>query len=124
MTPRSQDCQPLVPCRWPPSRRSWVTPRQTPPGTRPRLQLRVDAVNAWVRCLPVASDALTYGPPPRPGPIRHHGAVMLATRLWRRKDSPSGVETFTDQGAIYVSRNDPDVARLLKLGTFAGPGVG
>jgi hypothetical protein len=34
------------------------------------------------------------------------------------------VEVFTDQGAIYVQRNDPDVAQLLRLGTFAGPVVG
>ena len=81
-----------------------------------RLQLRVDAVNSWVRQLPVASDALTYGTPPPawPGYITT-GATMLATRLWRRKDSPSGVEAFTDGTAFYVQRNDPDVARLLRL---------
>lgn len=81
-----------------------------------RLQLRVDAVNAWVRQLPVASDALTYGTPPPAWPSYVTlGGTMLATRLWRRKDSPSGVEAFTDGTAFYVQRNDPDVARLLKL---------
>lgn len=90
-----------------------------------RLQTRVDAVNSFVRQLPIASDALTYGTPPPawPGYITL-GGTMLCTRLWRRKDSPSGVETFTDQGAVYVSRNDPDVAQLLQLGAYTPPQVG
>lgn len=81
-----------------------------------RLQTRVDAVNAWVRQLPVAADSLTYGAPPPAWPSYITlGGIMLCTRLWRRKDSPSGVEAFTDGSAFYVQRNDPDVARLLKL---------
>lgn len=90
-----------------------------------RIQTRVDAVNAWVRALPVASDALTYGaPPPAWPPYVATGALMLATRLWRRKDSPSGVEAFTDAGPVYVSRTDPDVAQLLRIGSYDTPGVG
>jgi len=90
-----------------------------------RVLLRVAAVNAWVRDLPVASDALTFGDPPPAWPDSLVlGATMLATRLWRRKDSPSGVEAFTDQGAVYVSRNDPDVAQLLRLGSYTPPMVG
>ena len=81
-----------------------------------RLQIRVDAVNSWVRQLPVAADSLTYGAPPPAWPAYITlGSLMLATRLWRRKDSPSGVEAFTDGSAFYVQRNDPDVARMLKL---------
>lgn len=95
------------------------------PVRDPRLQVRVDAVNAFVRALPVAADSLTYGTPPPAWPAYvTGGAVMLATRLWRRKDSPSGVEVFTDQGAIYVQRNDPDVAWQLRLGSYAGPQIG
>jgi hypothetical protein len=90
-----------------------------------RLQLRIDAVNSWVRQLPVASESLTYGtPPPVWPPHVIMGATMLTTRLWRRKDSPSGVEAFTDQGAVYVSRNDPDVAQLLSIGSYSPPVVG
>lgn len=85
----------------------------------------VNAVNALVRTWPVAADALTYGAtPPAWPPYVVQGATMLATRLWRRKDSPSGVEAFTDAGALYVSRNDPDVAQLLQLGSWRGPAVG
>lgn len=90
-----------------------------------RIQLRVDAVNSWVRQLPVASEALTYGAPPPAWPAHVTlGGTMLATRLWRRKDSPSGVEAFTDAGAVYVSRNDPDVAQLLRVGNYSPPLVG
>lgn len=90
-----------------------------------RVQLRVWATNSWVRSLPVASDSLTFGDPPPAWPDSVVlGATMLACRLWRRKDSPSGVETFADQGAVYVSRNDPDVAQLLRLGSYTPPMVG
>lgn len=90
-----------------------------------RLQTRVDSVNSWVRLLPVALESLTYGtPPPAWPPHIILGGTMLATRLWRRKDSPSGVEAFTDAGAVYVSRNDPDVAQLLAIGNYTPPKVG
>jgi hypothetical protein len=90
-----------------------------------RITQRVDAVNSWVRQLPVASESLTYGSPPPQWPAHVIlGGTMLATRLWRRKDSPSGVEAFTDQGAVYVSRNDPDVALLLSIGNYSAPRVG
>lgn len=98
-----------------------------------RLAVRVNAVNLWVRQLAIASDSLTFGTPAyptAPGPPPQWpdyvtlGGTMLAARLWRRKDSPSGVEAFTDQGAVYVSRNDPDVAQLLGIGTFTPPVVG
>lgn len=52
------------------------------------------------------------------------GANMLGARLFRRKNSPSGVETFAGDGVVYVQRNDPDIAQLLALGDYAKPGVG
>ena len=52
------------------------------------------------------------------------GATMLATRLYRRRSSPEGVATFTAEGAVYVQRNDPDVALLLQIGSYAPPVVG
>src|SRR5215212_5754719 len=88
-----------------------------------RLQLRVDAANAYVRTLPIASDALTYSvAPPAWPPYVTMGATMLATRLWRRKDSPAGVEAYADT-AVYVARNDPDIAQLLKIGNYTPPRV-
>jgi len=38
---------------------------------------------------------------------------LLAARLYRRKDSPQGVITSADWGAVRVSRTDPDVHALL-----------
>jgi hypothetical protein len=52
------------------------------------------------------------------------GATMLAGRLWRRRNSPAGVETFGGDVTAYVQRNDPDVAMLLQLGSYTPPAVG
>jgi hypothetical protein len=52
------------------------------------------------------------------------GAAMLGARLWKRRGSVEGVATFTAEGAVYVQRNDPDVAMLLRLGVYAPPVVG
>lgn len=55
---------------------------------------------------------------------RREGAVMLAARLHRRRNSPAGVESFNELGPVYVSRRDPDVAMLLGLGEWATPRIG
>lgn len=52
------------------------------------------------------------------------GATMLAARIWRRRNSPAGVESFGELGPIYVQRNDPDIAILLGLGNYTRPAVG
>lgn len=52
------------------------------------------------------------------------GAVMLAARIYRRRNSPAGVESMGEIGPVYVSRNDPDLAQLLKIGKYAPPKVG
>lgn len=52
------------------------------------------------------------------------GAVMLAARLYARRNSPAGVESFGELGPVYISRNDPDVAMLLEIGQFAPPMIG
>lgn len=84
----------------------------------------VDATNALVRTMRVAQlpDVVDVEPEWPAYVVR--GANMLAARLVRRRNSPSGVEALTDQGAAYVSRNDPDIAQLLQLGSYAKPSVG
>lgn len=52
------------------------------------------------------------------------GATMLAGRIYRRRNSPAGVESLGELGPVYVSRNDPDLAQLLKIGRYAEPRVG
>lgn len=53
-----------------------------------------------------------------------HGCVMLAARLFIRRNSPDGVAAFGDAGPAYVRRNDPDVAMLLQIGDYTRPAVG
>jgi hypothetical protein len=83
------------------------------------LTATVNAVNALM--------AEWFGAPVPPAAWsepKRQGAVMLAARVFRRRNSPAGVESFGELGPIYVQRNDPDVAQLLGLGAYARPKVG
>lgn len=51
----------------------------------------------------------------------HLGAVMLAARLHRRRNSSAGVEAFGDMGAAYVSRYDSDLDRQLRINDWTPP---
>lgn len=51
-------------------------------------------------------------------------AIQLAGRLYRRRNTPSGVEPFGDVSAVYVARTDPDIARALRMGAHAMPTLG
>ena len=42
-------------------------------------------------------------------------AVLLASRIFKRNDSPLGVAGFGDLGAIRVSRVDPDIDAMLSV---------
>jgi hypothetical protein len=83
----------------------------------------VAAVNAlvrgWLRPVATGVDGAEEW-----NPTHVFGATMLAARLYRRRDSPAGVLPFGEEGAAYVSRNDPDVALLLQMGSYAPPRVG
>lgn len=48
-----------------------------------------------------------------PTDAQQQAAVMQAARLWRRRDTPEGVATFDEFGAIRVASTDPDVRALL-----------
>lgn len=76
----------------------------------------VGAVNVFVRR---TEKARAYGladPAPAAWPADLvQGATMLAARLHRRRNSPSGVEAFAVAGPVYVRRNDPDIAMMLDL---------
>lgn len=45
------------------------------------------------------------------------GAAMLTHRLWERRSSPLGAAQFTEFGAGAILRYDPDIGRLLGIGT-------
>lgn len=77
------------------------------------VELVTAAVNSFVRQFhPVPADGTEY-----PDHVVQ-GATMLAARLVRRRNSPAGVEAFTEMGPTYVSRFDPDVDRLLGMGPY------
>lgn len=86
-----------------------------PPGpeSEAKVTLQVAAVNEMVPRI------ATTGPA-----SQAVGALMLAGRLYRRRQSLDGVATFTAEGAAYVQRNDPDIAMLLGIGSWAPPVVG
>jgi hypothetical protein len=79
--------------------------------------------------LPAAAASMFVQRLHNPGPdgewdaAKRLGATMLAGRLYRRRNSAEGVATFTTDGAVYVQRNDPDIALLLELGPYARPVV-
>lgn len=99
------------------------------PADDPDLPGVVSAVNAFVARLPFATnppadpDADPPEPPTWPDDVTQ-GANMLAARLYRRRNSPAGVESVSELGAVYVQRNDPDVAMMLGIGGYAHPIVG
>lgn len=52
------------------------------------------------------------------------GSLMLAARVYRRRNSPAGVEALGELGPVYVSRNDPDLSMMLGLGSYRTPMIG
>lgn len=75
-----------------------------------------NAVTVWVNRLPCVVDGLEDGQP-WTDDIRL-GATMLTARFYRRRNSPSGIDTVTDAGAIYLPRRDADVDTLLLLNEY------
>lgn len=88
-----------------------------------RLASIVAAVNAKVRRWPCAEPAQGLLDWTGVEDVVE-GANLLASRLFRRKNSPAGVEAFGADGLAYVQRSDPDVAMMLGLGPWQGPAVG
>lgn len=76
-----------------------------------RVDAALAATNGWLaaRC-GIATDA-----DPIPDAV-HLAALMYASKLYRRKDSPDGVAGTNDfAGVIRTSRLDPDAEKLLEL---------
>lgn len=55
---------------------------------------------------------------------QRHGATMLAARVYRRRNSPAGIESLGEMGPTYVSRYDPDLDMMLGFGRWQQPKVG
>ena len=100
----------------------------------------LEVVKAWLKLTTTTDDDLVrqctaaantvvgrYATPPTDDLERADhdlAATMLAARLYRRRNSPEGVQAMTDAGAWYVARTDPDIARLLRIDQYITPQVG
>lgn len=81
----------------------------------------VAAVNRKIRRWPIARHAAGLDKWPEDIML---GATLLASRLYRRRNSPAGFESFNGEGTAYVQRNDPDIAQMLEIGAYSRPQVG
>jgi hypothetical protein len=84
----------------------------------------VAATNAWVAATAYVTglDPVTWPGGEWPPDVTL-GATMLAARLYRRRNTPAGIEAIAD-GAVYVPRRDSDVDSMLHMGAWAPPRVG
>lgn len=100
------------------------------------MTITADSVAAWmksdiaaddselVRCVDTVNALVTSWHGENWPPGADTGAIMLAARLHRRRNSPGGVENFGDAGAAYIPRYDADLDRLLRINEWATPQVG
>lgn len=90
----------------------------------PHVQNPVDATNALVSRLPDINKELDLQGVEVWAADTKLGAIMLAARLYTRRNSPNGIEALNEGGATYVSRYDSDIARMLNIDQHAYPRVG
>lgn len=110
---------------------SWLSLRGTISETESaNLVLAAAAVESHVqRCRPdfwvpvLDDDGEVLGQAYRPDHEVTVAAVMLAARVYRRRNSPAGVEVMGESIA-YASRYDPEIDRALRTGFFSSPQVG
>ena len=53
----------------------------------------------------------------------YQAAVMLAARLYRRRNSAGGIELFAES-VTYVSKYDPEIERALRIGSWRRAAIG
>jgi hypothetical protein len=107
--------------------RAWSGQRQGDAADTTALQLACNAAAEYVEA--VRADLWTAGDPladppvlPEftPGPRVTLGATMLAHRWYSRRASPLGVAGYAELGSSGILRYDPDIAKLLGLGSESG----
>lgn len=95
-----------------------------------RLELTINAVNQMVTTWSVVTSWLaTLADPIPPETVWPEsivlGCTLLASRWFRRGNSPAGViDLGGESGVAYVQRNDPDIGLMLGLGPYRKPQVG
>lgn len=80
------------------------------------------AASAYVNALPHVVTSET--PPPEWTADTAAGATMLAGRLYQSRNAPLGAAGFDAMGGVVVTRTDPELARLLRIGRFLPPRTG
>lgn len=93
-----------------------------------KLALNINAANELVAGLRVAQASIAHADVAAPRPWGYTlvtGATLLASRWFRRSNSPAGViDLGGEAGVAYVQRNDPDIAQMLGLGPYTRPAIG
>lgn len=84
------------------------------------LDVIVPAVNRFVDALP----QIDRNPAGQWEGTAKLAAIMLASRWYRRRNSPGGLESSVGDVASFVSRYDSDIARMLHIDGFEKPDVG
>lgn len=75
-----------------------------------------DSLALLQRCLDAAvANVETSHNLPATYPVDVEQAIlMLTSRLWLRRDTPNGISSFGDFGAVRVTNYDPDINLLLE----------
>lgn len=104
--------------------KEWLHLAEDDTSDDPILAGVVSATNRWVAATAYVQelDPVTWPYPMWPADVQQAG-VMLAARLYRRRNTPGGIESMADT-AVYVPRRDSDVDRLLHMGAWAPPRAG
>lgn len=101
--------------------RTWTD--VTDETTDDSLAQAVEAVVAYVPTIPgLASFVIEEEFTPPADVIL--GAAMLANRWHERRGSALGTAGYTEFGTGTILRHDPDIARMLRLASFAPFGFG
>lgn len=107
--------------------REWSGQRQGDTNDTASLQLAANAAAAYVEDL--HPELFTGGDPDAeppvpavftPTPQLKLGAAMLAHRWYSRRAAPLGVAGYAEMGSAGILRYDPDIAKLLGIGTEGG----
>lgn len=73
----------------------------------------------WIVTITAEGETRVY----QPDPEVYQAGVMLAARLYRRRNSAAGIETFADS-ILYVAKYDPEIERALRSGSWRRAVIG
>lgn len=98
----------------------WVKPHNAPAHGRPYEWVWSDS-RFEVSTQSTVEVTAVWGWPAVPDEVAE-ATLIAASRLWSRRDSPTGVAGFGDYGVVRITASDVDVAQLLN--PYARPSGG